>query len=254
MSKEKLSILIITKNEENNLMELLPTLSFADELVIVDSFSTDNTIEISKKFTDKVYTRTFDNHAAQKNWGLSKITNNWVFIIDADERVNDKLINEMTHIINNPKDTVAYWIKRTNIFMNKAIHYSGWQNDKVIRLIHKDFCKYNTAIIHEEITTNGKIGVLKNKLQHNTYKNLSDYLQKINDYTNKKATIRYHKGKKATSFSILFKPMYKFVNRYFFKLGILDGKQGLIVCLLTAYNVFLTNIKIYRLKNGEKLG
>ena len=253
MDKEKISVLIITKNEANNLNELLPTLAFADEIVIVDSFSTDKTVEVAKKHTNKIFQRKFDNHANQKNWGLTKTINNWVFIIDADERVNDKLIKELIEKVHNPKNKVAFWIKRTNIFMDKAIHYSGWQSDKVIRLINKNYCKYNTAIIHEEIIANGNIGKLQNTLQHNTYKNLSDYLNKINDYTNKKALIRFNKGKNVTYFSILFKPFIKFLSRYFIKLGILDGKQGLIVCLLTSYNVFLTNIKIYRLSNGEEL-
>ncbi len=253
MDKEKISVLIITKNEENNLNELLPTLTFADELVIVDSYSTDKTLEVAKQYTNKIFQRKFNNHANQKNWGLTKTINNWVFIIDADERVNDKLIKEMSAKVNNPKNKVAFWIKRTNIFMDKAIHYSGWQKDKVIRLINKNYCKYNNAIIHEEIITNGNIGKLQNTLQHNTYKNLADYLNKINDYTNKKALLRFNKGKKATYFSILFKPFIKFLSRYFIKLGIIDGKQGLIVCLLTSYNVFLTNIKIYRLSNGEEL-
>jgi len=253
MDKEKISVLIITKNEEKNLIELLPTLSFADELVIVDSFSTDKTLEVAEKYTNKIFQRKFDTHANQKNWGLTKTKNEWVFIIDADERVNEKLVKELSEIIHKPKNKVAFWIKRTNIFMDKAIHYCGWQKDKVIRLINKNYCKYNTAIIHEEIKTNGKVGKLKNTLQHNTYKNLSDYLNKINDYTNKKALLRFNKGKKATYFSILFKPFIKFLSRYFIKLGILDGRQGLIVCLLTSYNVFLTNIKIYRLSNGEEL-
>ncbi|MCF6350597.1 MAG: glycosyltransferase family 2 protein [Flavobacteriaceae bacterium] len=253
MKGNELTILIITKNEAQNLIALLPSLNFANELIIVDSNSTDNTVEIAKKYTDKVFTRKFDNHGAQKNWGLTKVSNDWVFIIDADERVTDELKSEIENTFKLTSDNVAYWIKRTNIFMGKQINYSGWKNDKVIRLINKNFCKYDSNIIHEEITTNGKIGILKQKLLHNTYSSLTSYLEKIHGYTNKKAILKFNKNKKSNYFTIGFRPFFKFIFIYVFRLGFLDGKQGLIISSLTAYNVFLTMIKLYRLENGEKL-
>ncbi len=253
MNKNPLSILIITKNEEDNLKELLPTLDFANEIVIVDSHSSDKTIQIAKQFTDKVFTNSFESHAKQKNWGLNKTTNKWVFIIDADERITSKLSNELVQTIQKESNIVAYWIKRTNLFMDKYIKYSGWQSDKVIRLINTEFCQYNNALIHEEIDAKGKVGTLKNKLKHNTYKDFASYLDKINEYTSKKAIQRYEKGKRYSMSGFLIKPFFKFISRYFFKLGILDGKQGLIISILTAHNVFLTNVKLFRLQNGEKL-
>ncbi len=253
MKTAKISVLIITKNEEANLKELLPTLDFTDNIVVVDSFSDDNTIKIAEKYTDQVFVRKFDNHASQKNWGLEKVKYEWVLILDADERVNDKLIKEVFHLVENSQGNVAFWIKRKNHFMNKRINYCGWQRDKVIRLINKNYCKYNSLIIHEEIEAQGNVGFMSEVLDHNTYKGLSDYLIKINDYTNKKAQLRFNQGKKVSYFGILFKPGIKFLNRYILKLGFLDGVEGLIVCLLTAFNVFLTDIKLLRLYKGEKL-
>ncbi|WP_196886776.1 glycosyltransferase family 2 protein [Aureivirga sp. CE67] len=250
----KLSVLIITKNEEEHMKPLLSSIDFADEIVVLDSYSTDKTTEIAEEMGAKVLYRKFDYHAAQKNWGLEQLKNDWVLIVDADERIPEDLKSEIKSILNqNEIKEKAFWIKRINYLMDCKVQYSGWQNDKVIRLFDRKHCKYNDKLVHEEIETTEKIGVLKQKLEHYTYKDFKTYFEKFQKYSTQKALIKFKKGKKAGLFELLIKPGFKFFQRYIMKLGILDGKIGVVVCSMAAFHDFLVYLKMWRMQNGEKL-
>lgn len=252
MSK-KLSILIITKNEEENIKPLLSSLDFGDEVVVVDSYSTDKTTEFAEKLGAKVLYREFDYHAAQKNWALKQLKNDWVFIIDADERIPDSLKEEIISFLNKEETKEkAFWIKRVNFLMGEKVKYSGWQNDKVIRLFNKHFCTYNDKLVHEEVITDDKIGILKNKLEHYTYKDFNTYFEKFQKYSTQKALIKSKKHKKINLFHLVGKPSFKFFQRFILKKGFLDGKIGIIVSSMAAFHDFLVYLKIWRMKNGEK--
>ena len=247
--QKSVSIIITTKNEEKNLKELLPTLSFANEIIVVDSFSTDKSIEIAKSFNSKTFQREFDYHAAQKNWGLQKTTNNWVLILDADERISKELETEIKNVIDSNPIEKAFWIKRRNFLMGKEVKYSGWQNDKVIRLIDKRFCKYNNKLVHEEIETSERTSTLTNKLTHFTYTDINQYFDKFFKYSTQKAILKHRKGKKSNLFHILIKPSFKFFKRYIINKGILDGVIGGVVCAMAAFQDFVVYLKLWRLKN-----
>ncbi len=252
--QHKLSILIITKNEEENIKALLSSIDFADEIVLVDSGSTDQTVRIAEDLGAKVLFREFDYHAAQKNWGLAQLQNNWVLIIDADERIPETLKEEIVSVLH--KETIlekAFWIKRTNFLMGEQVNYSGWQNDKVIRLFHKSFCKYSDKLVHEEIETKDKVGMLNHNLIHYTYKDFKTYFAKLQKYSTQKAIIKSEKLQTVNLYHFIVKPGAKFFKRFFMEKGFLDGKIGMIISSMAAFHDFLVYLKVWRIKKGEDI-
>ncbi|MCK5536862.1 MAG: glycosyltransferase family 2 protein [Bacteroidales bacterium] len=250
---EKLSVLIPTKNEEIHIEAVLQSVAFADEIIVVDSFSTDNTVELAKKYTDKVWIHEYKNSGAQKNWAIPQCSHEWILVVDADERISPELQKEIQAILSSDTQYVAFWIGRINHFMGKLIRYSGWQGDAVIRLFRKSKCRYQDLEVHSEVETSGKVGRLKNKLVHYTYKNWPDYQQKMNQYTTWGANDRVNKVKNVTLFHLAIKPMYRFFRHYILRAGFLDGKHGFVVSALSAYNVFMRNLKLWRIKQGEQI-
>lgn len=255
---EKITALIPTYNEEAHIAEALESLSWCDEIIVVDSYSNDRTLEIIKTFPHvKLLERKFKYHADQKNWAIPQATHPWVFIMDADERPTPELVSEIKKVINSKTSHAGFWIYRTNHFMGKLIKYSGWQSDKVIRLIKRDECRYKDVFVHEEITSPGTIGRLHHKLIHYTYKDLTSYLKKADRYTTWGAHDRFKsfqkKGKRIGLGYLVMRPFGRFLRHYFLRLGILDGTHGFVISALAAYNVFIRAVKIWRLQNGEDI-
>ncbi|MBE0390481.1 glycosyltransferase family 2 protein [Flavobacterium sp. PL002] len=236
-----LSILIITYNEEQNISELLETLSFADEIIVVDSYSTDATFKIAKNYPQvKVLQHPFENYAAQRNFAISQAKNKWILFLDADERLSDQLINEIKEITYRKTTYRGYYCYRTFMFENNKLHFSGWQTDKSIRLFKKKDSYYNPEkTVHEKLIIKGAIGKLKNKLTHYTYKDYNSYKAKMIRYGKLKAIEEYNKGTKPFFFHYYLRPVFQFFNNYFFRLGILDGKKGLTICYLNALSVWI---------------
>ena len=254
----KISAIIPTFNEEIHIAQAIESVLWCDEVIVVDSFSTDKTVEIIKRFPQvRLLQREYENPASQKNWTIPQASHPWIFLLDADERPTPELVEEIKRTISAPTSISGFWIYRRNHFMDKEIKFSGWQSDKVVRLFKRDECRYQTLRVHEEIESQGEISVLKNKLLHYTYKDLKTYLTKADRYTTWGALDRYHKlqaKNKKMSFSyMLTRPAFRFLRHYFLRLGFLDGMHGLVIALLSSYNVFIRSLKVWRLQNGEKL-
>ncbi len=250
---KKLSIIVPTFNEADNLKELLPLLLWADELIVVDSFSTDNSVEIANQFGARVIQREYINSASQKNWAIPQASNEWIFLVDADERPSAELLSEIKKILEQPEkpgDPVAYWIGRDNYFLGKQIRFSGWQNDAVIRLFKRDNCKYAEKEVHSEIIAEGTVGKLKERLLHYTYKNMSHFLAKMERYAKWSAADYDAKTGNITWFHLYLKPAFRFFKHYILKQGFRDGKVGLIVCKVLAWGVFLRYV--YLLEKRKK--
>jgi glycosyltransferase involved in cell wall biosynthesis len=250
---EKLTAIIPTKNEEHNIEAVLQSVSFADEIMVVDSFSTDKTIELAKKYTDFIIQREYQYSASQKNWAIPQASNQWVLLVDSDERVTPELREEIQNILEYGTDKTAFWIYRKNCFMGAQVKFSGWQNDRVIRLFRRDECRYEDKHVHAEIKTRGKVGKLKNPMEHNTYKDLKTYLAKMDQYASWSAYDRIHKIKKVTWFHLAVKPLYCFFTHYFLRLGVLDGKTGFVISVISGYSVFLRFLKLMQIKNNEQV-
>jgi len=248
--KQLLTALVITYNEEQNIKTVLDHLAFADEIIVVDSFSTDKTFEIAASFKNvKVVQHAFDNFAAQRNYALSLASNSWILFLDADERLTPELQKEISFIINQKNSASAYFMRRNFMFENKKLRFSGWQTDKIIRLFKREKASYNiNKIVHEKLIVNGKIGKLKSKLIHHSYSNYEDYKQKMVFYGQLKAQEEILKETSPNYFHFYIRPAYQFLNQYLVRLGFLDGKKGIIICYLNALSVAVRFQELKKIK------
>lgn len=244
-NKNKISVTIITYNEEENIRECLESVKWGDEIIVVDSESTDKTVEIAKQFTDKIFIRNWEGFASQKSFAMNRASNDWVLSLDADERVTPELANEILSFELDNYD--GYKIKRENYFIGKKITGCGWGNDYQVRLFKKEKTKLSERLVHEGFIVEGKLGELKHPIKHFSYRNLKDGFYKINEYSSLEAKEKADK-KKLTSFRITFFPVWAFIQHYFFRKGYKDGKHGLIISLMHAMTKLQVYMKIWEIK------
>lgn len=250
----KISALLITLNEEKNIEAVLENISFADEIIVVDSYSTDATVEKIKNYPNvTLIQRPFKNYTDQKSFAMDQASYDWVLFMDADERVTDRLKNEILKTVNSDdNEAVAYMFLRTFMFKNKKLRFSGWQSDKNYRLFRKSKVRFDqTKIVHETLNVDGKSAVLKNRLIHYSYSDYEDYKGKMLKYGEMRALEEHQKGKKARWYHFLFRPAYKFLNHYILRLGILDGNKGIIICYLNALGVWARYQKLRELNKRK---
>ncbi|MEP1489528.1 MAG: glycosyltransferase family 2 protein [Algibacter sp.] len=245
----KISGLLITYNEVNHINDVIKNIDFVDEIIVIDSYSTDGTLEKLQAFKHvKVIQREFKNFADQRNFAIAQATKDWILFIDADERITKNLQKELLAAINTPSDNIAYMFKRKYFFKQKRIRFCGFQTDTTYRLLKKGFVTYNeTKIVHEMPIVNGKSKVLKNDMLHYCFDSSAHYKSKMEHYASLKALELFKKGKKPNVYHFYMRPAIKFITNYVFRLGFLDGKEGFQICYLSAYGVH------YRYKALEKL-
>jgi glycosyltransferase involved in cell wall biosynthesis len=243
----KITALAITFNEEINVKRYVESLSFVDEIIFIDSKSTDKTVAIVREMGVKVIEREFTNFSDQRNFAISQASNDWILFFDLDEIITPSLETEIKKIIELKNDTVAFFVKRNFYFMDKHIRFGGWQNDKAIRIFNKNFCQYNGNLVHESVKTNGKIGLLQNKVNHFSYKDFDNYNDKLNLYSKLQSVNLYQKKLKPTFYHFLFRPLYRFLWQYLFRLGILDGKEGFILAYIHSFSVFKRYLQLWML-------
>lgn len=251
---QKLSALIITYNEIGYIKKCIESVSFADEIIVVDSYSTDGTYEYLANHSEvKVIQHPFKNFTAQKTFTLNQATNDWVLFVDADEVVSTALQNEIkTCIGNNPKH-VAYWFYRKFMFKQQRLNFSGWQTDKNYRLFRKSKVNFSSKrIVHETLEIDGSSGIFKNKLTHFCFKDYETYKKKIYLYGRLKAKEAFAKNKRFNLLLFLLKPTWKFFHNYFLRLGFLDGKKGFIICSLDALCYVEHYRELQRLQREEQ--
>ncbi|WP_347372838.1 glycosyltransferase family 2 protein [Aequorivita sp. Q41] len=241
----KLTVIIPTFNEEAYLEDALFSVSFADEIIVIDSFSSDKTPEIAKKYTTKFLQRKFDNFSNQKNAALKEATGDWVLFVDADERVTHSLEAEIKEVLKNPKHG-GYKINFPHFYMNRFLYH---HSDDVLRLVKRNDAKFSGSV-HEKLNCEGSIGKLKNKMLHFTYKGLNSYISKKESYAWFQAQQQFDKGKKATWFHLFFKPPYRFFRSFILKGGFRDGVPGMTVAAVNAYGVFERYVKLMLLQKG----
>lgn len=252
MSKYPITAIIPSYNEAHNIVEVLKSVNFCDEVILVDSNSTDNTVELAQPYFDKLLTREYIHSASQKNWAIPQATNEWILLVDADERVTPALKEEIIQLIPN-LDTnghSGYWMGRRNFFMGKQVRYSGWKNDKVIRLFKKSNCKYIDKHVHSEIEADGTVGWLENKLLHYKYVSIDHHVSKLQRYASLQARDFDQKVGKITLFHVVLKPFWGFFKHYIIQLGFLDGFVGFSIAYLRSYGIFMRYVKLWLLRRG----
>jgi group 2 glycosyl transferase len=247
---EKVSGLIITYNEEKNIKEVLPCFDFCDEIIIVDSFSTDSTVAIAQSFPKvKVIQHKFEDFASQRNVALQHAQNDWVLFLDGDERITPGLRSEIIQTLNRTDKKDAYYFRRLFFFAGKPIHFSGTQGDKNFRLFRKSKCHYiPERKVHETLAVEGSIGVLKHKLLHYSVADYASYRQKAILYGKFKGEEMLHKGKRYSALKMYAKMAFHFFKTYVLKLGFLDGKEGFLLSKVDALSVYenFTSLKKYQ--------
>lgn len=248
----KISALVITFNEEKNIKDLIHNLEFSDEIIVVDSFSTDNTLQILDQFNHvKVFKHVFEDFSSQRNIALKYASNDWILFIDADERISDNLKQEIIKTVNAKETKDGYYFKRKFYFINNPIHFSGLRTDKNIRLFKKKGAEYR-GLVHEKLNINNT-GTLKNYLNHFSYTSYNHFKNKIFYYNKLKAVEKANKGINTSFLKKTCHTAYTFLNRYFFRLGILDGKNGFIICKIYAQGISERYKEIRRIKKEQSL-
>jgi len=243
-SDSNISALVITFNEKGYIEKCLDAIDFADEIIVVDSNSTDGTFEYLKNRPGiTVIQHPFENYTKQKSYALEQASNDWVLFLDADEVVTKNLKEEILERVSTPTPHVAFWFFRQFMFKNEKLRYSGWQTDKNHRLFRKSKVRFKAEkLVHETLEVDGSSGYFKEKLIHYCYKNYEDYKFKMMQYGRMKAEEATMRQEKFSYLALVFKPCWKFVYHYFLRLGVLDGKKGLIICYLNA----LSDLENYR--------
>lgn len=244
----KISAVIITKNEEANIGRCLESLvGLTDQIIVVDSFSTDKTQEICEKHHVEFVQHEFKDYSDSKNFGNELAVHEWIFSIDADEEVSKELKQSILKAVQQNTDNV-YLINRLTNYCGSWIKHCGWYPDAKTRLWKKGNNKW-TGTIHETLSSSQPIVPLKGDLLHYSYPNLTFHIKKVNHFTDFMAAEMYAKGKESSTFKMLFSPPFKFLKKYIIQLGFLDGYAGFTVSVMSAYYVFLKYAKLKELNN-----
>ncbi len=246
-----LSVTIICKDEEKNIRECLESVKWADEIIVVDSFSTDKTTEIAKQYTDKIYQEEWKGYARQREYALSKVSKEWVFPIDADERCTPELRDEIISVIKSQSKFAGYRIPRKSFFLGKWVRHCGWYPGYQTRLFLKGKAEVTDRLVHEGYEIEGGTGFLRNDILHYTVNSISDYAKRVNQYSSLQAVEKANK-KRIKLYDILFRPFASFIQSFFFKKGFLDGITGLMVTNFDVITNMLTYMKAWEIQNKKE--
>ncbi|MGH9443279.1 MAG: glycosyltransferase family 2 protein, partial [Thermoanaerobaculia bacterium] len=225
-ARPRITAIITSFNEEINIQECLESVLWADEVLLVDSFSTDRTVEIARSIPKvEVVQHAYYGSAAQKNWAMDRAACPWVLIVDADERVTSELSREILALLERGPDADQYYIRRQNIFVDRIIRHSGWSTDKVVRMIRKGTARYPNRRVHADIRPDGRTPVLDSPFLHYTFRSFSQYLEKLHRYAEWGAAEAYRLGKRPGTLQLFFRPAWRFFRMYFLQAGFLDGRH-----------------------------
>jgi glycosyltransferase involved in cell wall biosynthesis len=248
-----LSVVIITHNEEANIARTLASVQplvaeGKGEIIIVDSGSTDRTVEIAKSFGAKVFIEDWKGYAAQKNSAIDKAEGDWILSLDGDEEVEADLITEISAASSDQTPLVGYWIPRKNFFLGRWIKHGGFWPDPKLRLFRRGAGRFEDRAVHEDVRLEGQTAKLNGTLAHHSYPTLADYIDHMNRYSSLGAEMAVAKGHRGFSlFNILFRPVATFLYNYFLRLGFLDGREGLLLHLYHAVYVSWKYAKAWEL-------
>lgn len=248
---EQLSAVVPTLNEAPNIEDCLKSLRWADELIVVDSHSEDDTVRIAEGLADRVDLHPFESFSKQKNWCIQRASHRWVLMVDADERIPPQLRDEIKRVLSAP-DMDGYWIRRKNHFLGKHIRGAGWGRDKVLRLFDREKGNYPERLVHEEIHLRGRARVLKEPLLHYPYSDLEEYWEKFHRYAWLSAMELKRQGRKGGVGALVLRPPARFMRMYFVQMGFLDGFHGLLLSGLSAFQVYTKYARLWELTHEDE--
>ncbi|MBF0377089.1 MAG: glycosyltransferase family 2 protein [Desulfamplus sp.] len=259
-----LSVTVIAKNESENIGKCLDSIKWADEIIVLDSGSSDNTVEISKQYTDKVFITDWQGFGIQKNRAVDMATGDWVLSIDADELVSVELKQEIEKVIrkaDNQKigneqsisNQLAYKIPRSSNYCGRFMKHSGWYPDYVTRLFKRGYARFSDDLVHESLIVQDdeSIGRLTHPLIHNSFKDLDKVLEKVNAYSSASSKMLHQRGKKASITDAVLHGLWSFFYTYILRAGFLDGKEGFMLAISSAEVTYYKYVKLMLLINKK---
>lgn len=236
----RVSAIVTTYNEEANIGGCLESLLWCDEILVVDSFSTDRTPQIVGGYESvRFVQRTYFGSAAQKNWAMDQVQHEWILIFDADERCTPALRKEIEALLSREPKHNGYTINRRAYFLGKRIRFSGWQNDRVVRLVRRGTARYPNRRVHADMDILGPAPVLKNSMEHYMVDSLDEYIPRIMKYSVWGAAQMWREGRQSGPKEVFGRTVWRFLRTYFLQLGILDGMTGLVFCMLQAFGTYM---------------
>ncbi len=249
--KLPISAVVITKDEQRNIEDCLRSLDFCSEIVVVDSFSTDRTVEIARRFTDRVERREWKGINDQREYARGLASNEWVLDLDADERISPELAGRICAMDLGAGGVDGYYLRRCAFYLGRWIKHGGWYPDYKLRLYKKSKGRFIDNDPHDTLEFSGRAARLDGEIQHYTYPGgIKDQLRQINTFSTARAQLYHRKGRRSGLFQLVFRPWWKFVNTYFLRAGFLDGRAGVVISALSAYHVFSTWAKLWELGAG----
>lgn len=233
----RISATIITLNEEKNIRECLESLSWADEIVVLDSESQDRTVELARGYTDSVFVEPWTGQGPHKNRALDLAQGPWIFSIDADERVTPELAREIRNVVKGASHN-AYALRRKNMYRGQWIRHGGWWPDRVTRLFRKGDARFNDEVIHDTLETKGPIGKLKEPLIHHSFEDAGSFLERASRYSTHQAEMMHRNGRRSSLLTAFSHASFECLNTYLFRRGFLDGSAGLLIAISNGIGTF----------------
>ena len=255
MTDSGLTAIVPTFNEEGNVGQCLETLAFADEILVVDSYSTDRTAEIASGFPKARFLQhEYFGNGPQCNWAIERAANPWVLVVDADERVPPALAQEIRELLSRGPSAPHYRIRRDDVFFGRVVRHAGLGAHGLVRLLRKGAAWYPNRRVHADVETRGPAPPLRHRLTHFTYRSFGDYVGKLQRYAEWGAADRFRRGRRAGAFAVAFRPAWRFFRMYVLQAGFLDGGAGLAVCGLQGYCTFLKYARLWEWTRMERRG
>lgn len=249
MGENKISAVVIGYNDEPNIEQCMESLSWADEIIFVDSFSTDKTSQIASKYTNKVFQQPFEGFGKLRNIAISYAANDWIFSLDTDERATPEIANEVKSLLKSRPDSVAYFVPRKNFFLGRWIKHCGWYPDyRQPQFFNRRFMRYKDSdIVHEGFEVNGKIGYLKEHVIQIPFRDTAQFLNKMEKYSRLMAIRMKDNGKHFSCHQLITHPAFTFLKMYVLRLGFLDGLHGFILSGLYAYYTYIKYVRLWEM-------
>jgi len=244
-------VAIITKDEERNIRDCLKSVKWADEVVVVDNGSTDDTLKICREYGAQVYAEEWKGYSGQKNSAIGKARNEWVLSLDADERVTPDLREEIAGALDGNPSVDGYFIARKNFFLGRWIKHCGWYPDFNLRLFRKSRGRFAERTVHEKVEVRGRTANLRNPLMHETYRSFSEFFQRMDRYSTLAAREMHQEGRRYRFYDVFFRPPFTFLQMYILRAGFLEGYSGFLLSSLYSFYTFAKYTKLKELKNKK---
>ncbi len=242
-TRHPLTVIVPCYNNAPVIEPCLQSVRWADELLVVDAFSTDGTLEMARRCAHRVLQHEYVNYAAQNNWAIPQARHEWVLVVDSDERVSPELASEIQALMHRGPERTGYWIRRDNYLFGRRVRFSGWGGDKVLRLFRRDLARLRDKRVHAGIEL-ADTGTLAGRIEHHSVADMRAWAEKINRYSSWKAEDKSQRGTRCAIAQLVLRPPARFAKDLVLRLGLLDGWRGFLIAAMSAYAELIMAAKV----------